>query len=57
MMETTEKLASQILNLIKGAELREMKKQIFELLERLDTHLPTMTNLQNLFASNPQKLV
>lgn len=32
-------------------------KQIFELLERLDSHLPTITNLQNVFAGNPEKLV
>lgn len=51
MMETIEKLACQIFALItEGAKLREIKMEIFGLLEKLESYLPTITNLQRIFA-------
>lgn len=58
MMETIEKLASQVYSLVEeGVEIRELKSQITSLLEKLDGYLPTITHLQRIFADRPEKLV
>jgi len=46
MMETIEKFASQIYELIEeGVELKELKNKKSSLLEQMDGHLPFVTNL------------
>lgn len=58
MMQTIEKLASQIYSLLEeGVAIRELKFQIMSLLKKLDGYLPTMNCLEQTFVDKPKKLV
>lgn len=58
MMATIEKLASHIFKLIEEVvEIRELKSQMSPLLEKLDTYLPIITQLEQTYKGRCEKLV